>query len=67
MYSYTRTKKSPASNRLSHTYTVRQVDLEVRAKRDRYTTAVVESANDTITATELTLDDFGGRSDALGG
>jgi hypothetical protein len=40
---------------------------EVKADSAAMKVAVASSENDTDTARGLTLDDFGGRSDALGG
>jgi hypothetical protein len=67
MSSYTRPRRAAVSSRLSRTYTVKVGDDGMRADQDAKMVAVHASENDAALATELTLDDFGGRSDALGG
>jgi len=62
---YTRRIGSSDTTRLS--YTIKSAGDEVKAGYDANKLALDSSEKDTATATGLTLDDFGGRSDALGG
>jgi hypothetical protein len=48
-------------------YTVKWADHEGRTDNDVKKVAVQSSEKDTTLTSELTLEDFGGRSDALGG
>jgi hypothetical protein len=65
MSSYTR--RISVSDLSRFRYTVKSADDELRADCDAKREAVHSSEKDTDLAAELTLDDFGGRSDALGG
>ena len=46
---------------------IQRGDDEVKAERNREETALSSMLHGTDASSELTLDDFGGRSDALGG
>jgi hypothetical protein len=65
MSTYTSRRRAPESSRLS--YIIKSAADEVRADHDAKKVAVHSSHDDAAPASELTLDDFGGRSDALGG
>jgi len=62
---YTRRIRSSDMSRLR--YTIKSAGDEVNAGYDAKKLAEDSSEQDAATATALTLDDFGGRSDALGG
>jgi hypothetical protein len=65
MSSYTRWSRASDLSRFG--YTVKWVDHEGRTDHDVKKVAVQSSEKDTTLTSELTLEDFGGRSDALGG
>ena len=65
MSSYTR--RSEASDSSRFRYTVKSAADELRTDHDAKKAAVQSSEKDAAFASGLTLDDFGGRSDALGG
>lgn len=65
MSSYTRRTRALDLSRIS--YATKSVDHEAKADSDTKKMAEHASENDAAIASELTLDDFGGRSDALGG
>ncbi len=65
MYVYARRDKAMDLRRLGPG--IKSAGDEVRADSVAKKVAVPTSENDTDTARGLTLDDFGGRSDALGG
>jgi len=65
MISYPRSKRALESNRLS--YAINSADRETKAEHDTKMVAAHSPAIDSVVSRELTLDDFGGRSDALGG
>lgn len=62
---YTRRIRSSDMSRLR--YTIKSAGDEVNASYDAKKLAGDSSEQDAATAAGLTLDDFGGRSDALGG
>ncbi len=65
MYSYT--TRTRASDLTRFNYTLKSADDEVRVDTSVKTKVIRRSNRDTADARRLTLDDFGGRSDALGG
>jgi hypothetical protein len=65
MYSYPRSRKALESDRLS--YSIKSADGETRVVYDTRTVLPHSLEKHAVTFSELTLDDFGGRSDALGG
>jgi hypothetical protein len=65
MSSYPRWRRASQSSKLS--YTIKSSHDEVKTDYDTKKVAVHSSADDAAISNELTLDDFGGRSDALGG
>jgi hypothetical protein len=65
MYTYAHLDKAMDLRRLSPG--IKSAGDEVKADSAAKKVAVPSSENDTDTARGLTLDDFGGRSDALGG
>jgi len=62
---YMRWKNASELNGLSHA--LKSSDAEDKSDNDTKKRAVHTSENDTAASDQLTLDDFGGRSDALGG
>ena len=62
---YPRRKTDSQSSRLS--YAMKSAEDQVRADSDTKKVAVRSSEYDPVILADLTLDDFGGRSDALGG
>jgi hypothetical protein len=65
MSSYTR--RNRVSDLSRFLYTVKPADDEVRTDYDTKKASVQSPVQDSALVTGLTLDDFGGRSDALGG
>ena len=65
MYTYTRRHRASDLKRLSSS--IKSAGDEVEAGSNAKKVAVHSSERDTDTAPGFTLDDFGGRSDALGG
>jgi hypothetical protein len=65
MSPHTRGRRALALNRLN--YAIKSAGDETKAGFDTKMLAVLLSDDNTAIASELTLDDFGGRSDALGG
>jgi hypothetical protein len=65
MSSYTRCITASDLSKLS--FAIKSADDDVRADYDAKKMPEHSSEKDTGIATGLTLDDFGGRSDALGG
>jgi hypothetical protein len=60
-------RRSRPSNSSRLSYTVKSADDELGAVDDAKYLAVQSSGKGAAVASALTLDDFGGRSDALGG
>jgi hypothetical protein len=65
MSSYTR--RITVSDLSRFRYAAKSANDEVRADCDTNKVAIHSSEKDTDLGTKMTLDDFGGRSDALGG
>ena len=65
MFTYTRRHKASDPRRLSSS--IKSAGDEVEAGSNAKKVAVHSSERDADTAPGFTLDDFGGRSDALGG
>jgi hypothetical protein len=65
MTPYMREKRAPKLSRFGKT--IKSVDEKVTNDNNKKEGVARDSENETVASVDLTLDDFGGRSDALGG